>query len=45
MRGDQVLLVSARRSRPEAERRLRAVSRAGRLAAWRGEAGAPTELD
>ena len=45
MRGDQVLLVSARRSRPEAERRLRAVSRAGRLAAWRGEAGAPTEID
>jgi cell volume regulation protein A len=45
MRGDQVLLVSARRSRPEAERRLRAVSRAGRLAAWRGEEGAPTEAD
>src|SRR4051812_48882019 len=45
VRGDQVLLVSARRSRPEAERRLRAISRAGRLASWRGEAGAPTELD
>jgi cell volume regulation protein A len=45
MRGDQVLLVSARRSRPEAERRLRAVSRAGRLATWRGEEGAPTEAD
>jgi cell volume regulation protein A len=45
MRGDQVLLVSARRSRPETERRLRAVSRAGRLAAWRGEQGAPTEAD
>jgi cell volume regulation protein A len=45
MRGDQVLLVSARRSRSEAERRLRAVSRAGRLASWRGEAGAPTEAD
>ena len=45
MRGDQVLLVSARRSRPEAERRLRAVSRAGRLAAWRGEEGSPTEVD
>jgi cell volume regulation protein A len=42
MRGDQALLVSARRSRPEAERRLRAVSRAGRLASWRGETGAPT---
>jgi potassium/hydrogen antiporter len=45
MRGDQALLVSARRSRPEAERRLRAVSRAGRLAAWRGERGAPTQAD
>lgn len=45
MRGDQALLVSARRSRPEAERRLRAVSRAGRLASWRGETGAATELD
>jgi cell volume regulation protein A len=45
MRGDQALLVSARRSRPEAERRLRAVSRAGRLASWRGETGAGTEAD
>jgi cell volume regulation protein A len=45
MRGDQALLVSARRSRPEAERRLRAVSRAGRLASWRGEEGRATELD
>ena len=45
MRGDQALLVSARRSRPEAERRLRAVSRAGRLASWRGETGAATEID
>ncbi|TFV66802.1 UNVERIFIED_ORG: potassium/proton antiporter [Bacillus sp. AZ43] len=45
MRGDQALLVSARRSRAEAERRLRAVSRAGRLAAWRGETGAPTGAD
>jgi cell volume regulation protein A len=45
VRGDQALLVAARRSRPEAERRLRAVSRAGRLAAWRGEDGAPTEAD
>jgi cell volume regulation protein A len=45
MRGDQALLVSARRSRPEAERRLRAVSRAGRLASWRGETGAATEAD
>lgn len=45
MRGDQALLVAARRSRPEAERRLRAVSRAGRLAGWRGERGAPTGAD
>jgi cell volume regulation protein A len=45
MRGDQALLVSARRSRPEAERRLRAVSRAGRLASWRGESGAATQAD
>ncbi|MDQ1661109.1 MAG: potassium/hydrogen antiporter, partial [Blastococcus sp.] len=45
MRGDQALLVAARGSRGAAERRLRAVSRAGRLASWRGEAGAATELD
>jgi cell volume regulation protein A len=45
MRGDQALLVSARGSRAEAERRLRAVSRAGRLATWRGEAGQPSETD
>ncbi|WP_040336689.1 potassium/proton antiporter [Candidatus Blastococcus massiliensis] len=45
MRGDQALLVSARRSRREAERRLRAVSRAGRLASWRGEAGTATGAD
>jgi cell volume regulation protein A len=45
MRGDQALLVSARRSRSEAERRLRAVSRAGRLASWRGETGAVTGGD
>jgi cell volume regulation protein A len=45
MRGDQALLVSARRSRPAAERRLRAISRAGRLAAWRGETGAATDAD
>ncbi|RBY77163.1 potassium/proton antiporter [Geodermatophilus sp. TF02-6] len=45
MRGDQALLVSARRSRSEAEQRLRAVSRAGRLAMWRGETGAATGTD
>ena len=44
-RGDQALLVSARRSRAEAERRLRAVSRAGRLASWRGETGAASGID
>lgn len=44
-RGDLALLVSARRSRPEAERRLRAVSRAGRLAGWRGESGAASDAD
>jgi cell volume regulation protein A len=45
MRGDQALLVAARRSRSAAEHRLRAVSRAGRLAGWRGETGAATEMD
>lgn len=45
MRGDQALIVSARRSRSAAERRLRAVSRAGRLASWRGETGAATGAD
>ena len=45
VRGDQSLQVSARRSRAEAERRLRAVSRAGRLASWRGETGAASGAD
>lgn len=45
MRGDQALLVAARGTRTEAERRLRAVSRAGRLAGWRGETGAATGRD
>jgi cell volume regulation protein A len=45
MRRDQALIVSARRSRAEAERRLRAVSRAGRLASWRGETGAASDAD
>jgi cell volume regulation protein A len=45
MRGDQALLVAARGTRSEAERRLRAVSRAGRLAGWRGETGAASEQD
>ncbi len=43
--GDQALLVAARGSRNEAERRLRAVSRAGRLASWRGETGRVTGSD
>ncbi len=45
MRGDPALLGSARRSRAVAERRLRAVSRAGRLASWRGEDGRAGEVD
>lgn len=38
-RGDQLLVVTTIRSREATMRRLRAVSRAGRLARWRGEAG------
>jgi len=38
-RGDQLLVVAASRAREGVERRLRAVSRAGRLAAWLGESG------
>jgi cell volume regulation protein A len=45
MRGDQALLVAARRYRDEDERRLRAVSRAGRLASWRGVSGAASDAD
>lgn len=45
MRGDQALIVSARQSRAAAEQRLRAVSRAGRLASWRGEDGTATGVD
>lgn len=36
---DRLLIVTTETDRPEAERALRAVSRKGRLAAWRGEAG------
>jgi cell volume regulation protein A len=39
--GDQLLLVVPRHLRAEVERRLRAVSRAGRLAGWYGEKGDP----
>jgi potassium/hydrogen antiporter len=38
-RGDQLLVVATAAVRQEAERRLRAVSRAGRLAGWFGEEG------
>jgi potassium/hydrogen antiporter len=37
--GDQLLVVSTARARAAAERRIRAVHRAGRLARWFGEAG------
>jgi potassium/hydrogen antiporter len=37
--GDHLLIVTTAAARPAAERRLRAVSRAGRLARWVGEAG------
>jgi potassium/hydrogen antiporter len=38
-RGDSLLIVTTARTRSEAERRLRAVSRHGRLAAWYGDRG------
>ncbi len=38
--GDQLLVVTTARNRDKAERRIRAVHRAGRLAQWRGETGA-----
>jgi potassium/hydrogen antiporter len=37
--GDQLLIVAAAGTQEQAERRLRAVSRAGRLAGWFGERG------
>lgn len=37
--GDQLLVVTTAASRDNAERRIRAVHRAGRLARWRGETG------
>jgi potassium/hydrogen antiporter len=42
-RGDQLLVVTDGRRRDAVERRLRAVSRAGRLARWYGETGEPRE--
>jgi potassium/hydrogen antiporter len=41
VRGDQLLVVAGGRCRDAVERRLRAVSRAGRLARWYGETGEP----
>jgi cell volume regulation protein A len=38
-RRDQLLVVTTEEARSTAERRLRAVDRAGRLARWRGESG------
>ncbi|HSV67625.1 MAG TPA: potassium/proton antiporter [Mycobacteriales bacterium] len=40
-RGDQLLVVATAGCRDATERRLRAVSRAGRLARWYGETGSP----
>jgi len=37
--GDQLLVVTTTASRDQAEQRIRAVHRAGRLARWRGETG------
>jgi cell volume regulation protein A len=42
-RGDQLLVVTTSPVRAEAERRLRAVGRAGRLAGWLGETGGPRD--
>ena len=40
-RGDQLLVVTASRDRDVVERRLRAISRAGRLAGWLGDSPDP----
>jgi cell volume regulation protein A len=39
--GDELLIVTTRRARDATERRLRAVSRGGRLATWRHDGGEP----
>jgi potassium/hydrogen antiporter len=39
LQGDQLLIVAASRAREVVERRLRAVSRGGRLASWHGDRG------
>ena len=41
MRGDELLIVTTTSEREATERRLRAVSRRGRLARWFGERGDP----
>jgi cell volume regulation protein A len=41
--GDELLLITTPDSREAAERRLRAVGRAGRLAGWHGETGDPDQ--
>ncbi len=38
-RGDQLLVVTTGAARQEAEARLRAVARSGKLARWNGELG------
>ena len=43
--GDRLLLATSNPERATTERRLRAVSRAGRLAQWRGEFGDPVPSD
>ena len=40
VRGDQLLIVTTGAARDEAEARLRAVARGGKLARWKGETGA-----
>jgi len=40
VRGDQLLIVTTGEARDEAEARLRAVARGGKLARWKGETGA-----
>jgi cell volume regulation protein A len=42
--GDNLLIVATAECRDAAERRLRAISRRGRLARWHGEGGAPGSL-
>lgn len=44
-RGDELLVVATTGARERTELRLRAVSRAGRLASWRGEDGRPGAAD